>query len=463
MAGFGDIIFSIKFFKYLVRTFINIEIIYIVEKRSHEFIIKLKDHNLPKVNISLLLCDIIVKEDTNVMIYDKEIDCDILFISPKTNGTFDLKFKNKEDVLNNTYTLSEYNPINHAVSTINTGVGNLLKFKKGDVKEKDEKLSGLLLNNIRSTPIIIKSDKKYYSVCYFYLDKENLRNVTILPNSLVKFGDHSLTETILKLFKVDITKLSDEKKEEFLRETMSILSLLKFTLCYQEYLLEIQKIKDLNNVNINLDDVNIHIKYDNYLILKKFVDTIKGDVIEFFNLTFLKEKIGKLNIIKLEKLEYNNFLELLQYSLPVVFLTGDQSITDFISIHKDFKYSIFYQIFDWKKPLASKLMRKKFSEFAACGEINKKMLNTLKKNIKYDFRFNGLILVQSILIYCLQYSLNKTDSKIKLCESISKNTEKIISKISSEIDLNKNIFNTKITTEKDVINCFLDNKLSTIS
>lgn len=452
LNGFGDIIFSIKFVKYLVKTFINIEVIYIIDRqRGEQFVENLQEFR----NVSILFCDIeiknCIKTDPSDSPYfyiiktDKEIDCDILFITPKTSGRFQFKFKNELDVINNTYSLSEYNPFDKPGykmgSSIDTGIGT--------------GLTGLLLNN---APFMKSFKTPYYSVCYFYLDDVNIKKMTLSP--VIKFGKYTIEQASLQLFNIDtqiLFKDSDKQKEFFRSDKGISLILLKFSLCYQEYLLEISKISPLNNVSI-------YIKNENYQVIKKFINSLSIENINFFNLSYIREEIDKLNIIDLKPIRYNDFLKLLEYSLPVVFLTGDQSITDFITINKNFKYSIFYQIFNWKKFMANILTRGE--DFSVCGKISADMLNTLKIDLRLDFRFAGLILIQSTLIYCLQYLLNKKDPMIRLCESIDLpksiyeliNGTNIMQKFLSG-NYKKSSFNSVIKVENNTIKCLQDNSL----
>jgi hypothetical protein len=451
LNGFGDIIFSIKFVKYLIKTFINIEVIYIIDKlRGIQFVENLEEFD----NVSILFCDVEIVKDKEDSPYiyiiksDKEIDCNILFISPKTSGQFQFKFKNESDVLNNTYSLSEYNPFDKPTykmgSSIETGIGT--------------ELAGLLLNNARNIPFMKSFKTPYYSVCYFYLDEINIKKMTLSP--VIKFGKYTIEQASLQLFNIDIQILFKDldKQKEFLRSDKGILLiLLKFSLCYQEYLREISKLSPLNNVSI-------FIKNENYEVIKKFINSLSIENINFFNLSYIREEINKLNIIDLKPVRYNDFLKLLEYSLPVVFLTGDQSITDFITINKNFKYSIFYQIFNWKKIMANNLTRGE--EFSVCGKISADMLNLLKIDLRLDFRFAGLILIQSALIYCLQYLLNKKEPMVRLCESIDlpKNIYEIINSTSIIQKLltgkyKKSSFNSKIKIEDNIIICSQDNSL----
>ena len=390
LNGFGDIIFSVKFVKYLVNTFENIIITYIADNQSGNFA---KELLVKYKNVNILLCDLDYKNTLNS---DIEIDCDILFITPKTTKKFELKFKNETTVLDNTYSFSEYNPVPHMTSSVDTGFG--------------VELSGLLLNNIPNTRCV-KKFITLYSVCYFYLDDGNLKRMIL--NSSIKFGEYTIEEITLKLFDIDMLELSKDvnKEREFLNsEKAKILKLLKFSLCYQEYLREISTITPLKNVNIV-------IKYDNYNIIRNFINALSLENIDFFNLSYIRNEINKLNIMDLKPLPYDGFLKLMEYSLPVVFLTGDQSITDFITINKNFSYSVYYQIFAWKRLFAYNLTGKK--DYSICGKISANILEKLKGRLIYDFRFVGIIIIQSTLIYALQYLLNKIDPTIKLCETIN--------------------------------------------
>ena len=103
-----------------------------------------------------------------------------------------------------------------------------------------------------------------------------------------------------------------------------------------------------------------------------------------------------------------NMMGMYQRSLPVVFVSGDQSLTDFLSANKYLENAtVYYQVFGWKEQLAR-----------ACGvpanhgvgEIPEANLKGLRTNPIVDFRLRGLTIAESLLKYA--HSNQTTGSSI---------------------------------------------------
>ena len=89
-------------------------------------------------------------------------------------------------------------------------------------------------------------------------------------------------------------------------------------------------------------------------------------------------------------------LALYQRSLPVIMVSGDQSLTDFISVNPYFhRATVYYQVFGWKKDLAQSMG---IPAGHGIGKIASAQLQMMKTDPKMDFRLKGLTIVESLLV-----------------------------------------------------------------
>jgi len=397
-SGYGDIIFFIKFVKYLLAQYDKIKIIIVVSNRKITFVSNILNpyiiHSdnevkiIPKGNNRLeLIVGYIVD---NKLCSNYEIDGDILFIVPKTNISINLKYKNLETIKRNSYTLSEYNPMEeHTKSTINTGIGS--------------KKIGMLNNNFPNT---INNIKKPFSITYIYLDEQSIYEYYFEPSKInFEIDDNTIwnLETLFKNIKIKLNKkfLKDDYFEDFLiSDKYEIVIFIKICLEYRNYLNELTTLTD--------SQILIYSRGDSVNRIKTFI-----------------QKLNKtqINILKLESLHYNLLLNpnftfeqlppksydemrvLYEHCLPIVFISGDQSLTDFVTLNKYFidkyNYGIYYQIFSWKQNLAESLGTNNY----ICFKITNDVLNNLAYNPTFDFRYRGMLFIHSLLLFALQYKL----------------------------------------------------------
>jgi hypothetical protein len=89
-------------------------------------------------------------------------------------------------------------------------------------------------------------------------------------------------------------------------------------------------------------------------------------------------------------------LALYQRSLPVIMVSGDQSLTDFISVNPYFhRATVYYQVFGWKRDLAQSMG---IPAGHGVGLIASDRLKEMKTDPRVDFRFKGLTIVESLLV-----------------------------------------------------------------
>ena len=89
-------------------------------------------------------------------------------------------------------------------------------------------------------------------------------------------------------------------------------------------------------------------------------------------------------------------LALYQRSLPVIMVSGDQSLTDFISVNPYFhRATVYYQVFNWKRDLAQSMG---IPAGHGVGQIPSAQLHMMKTDPRMDFRLRGLTIVESLLV-----------------------------------------------------------------
>ena len=282
-TGYGDIIFFIKFVKYLLSQYEKIKIIIVISSRKETFIsnnlnpyliyTNNKIKTIQKGNNRLEL--IVGYVNDNKLCSEYEIDGDILFIVPKTNVSINLKYKNLETIKKNSYTLSEYNSMeNHSKATISTGIGL--------------KNIGMLDNNFSNT---INNIKQPFSITYIYLDEQSIYEYYFEPAKIKFEIDQNIIwdlKTLFKNIKIKLNKkfLKDEYFEDFLLDdNYAIVIFIKICLEYRNYLDELSKLTD--------SQILIYFRGECVNRIKTFVQKLKK---------------SQIKTLKLESLYYNLLL-----------------------------------------------------------------------------------------------------------------------------------------------------------
>lgn len=440
-GGFGDLVLGIKFAKYIINSFdIKLDIITanFGNKKSFEFIrddflndgILAYSQDFRKSPTSTLhnpsgyvsVYNLIAKDYYNLTFDSYEI-YDIIFIAPdvKTIG-IELNGNhaktNHNNFKNNSYTLSEYNldgghyPFSFVSgipeTTVNTGPNTPSK-ELGITLDNYDKFFPL------SEHIKVILQNRRFSISYFYTDKQTVYSIN---NEMDKKGyfkdrnDASLWETC----KCFWYYLEDLKKMRLPHENLVILA--KSSIIEDlKYFLKYEVVHYLDKFRPK--DKNMYAELELFFTTEKWIDNT------------CKNKSG-IQIIQFCRQSKSEMLALYQRSLPTVFISGDQSITDFISVNTNFNHRIYYQILNWKKNLAKALKTKNpkngKDELSFCGVIEPSELNTIKKDPNYDFRFRGLKIIESLLIFSLYNKCpsNSPQFSIKFLSSFSKNEATII-------------------------------------
>jgi len=444
-GGYGDIVFGIKFVRFLLNSFENIEITIFTQDHArplfkfilNEFVgnpnsnIKEFRENVLKAAINYqpenedakkAAKEITLSNKGRITVIniprtnpndindisripgDEVMDFDIVFISPVVRQQkIQFNFTNAEHLKQNIYNLSEYN----AVENFQYKIGAPLL--ENNVPTSTSYEIGILLdtyNEVLEIPQNIQQiiNGRRFSISYFYAD---LKNVSFMYLKKTNWFSQNLLP-VFNYIKNSLQAITN--KSNFTHIIYSIAKIYNLSLCFSSYIKALDKIRQSN------EDIVVLIKEDTLPNFSYFLNV-------YLNIPFAKNDPNHNDLFQLAQyisrkttspnpqdpgIQFVEFpgmgrqdmLSLFQHSLPIVFLSGDQSVTDFISVNKYFDHSIFYQVLDWKRDLAKALG----IEDKSCGEITPETLNTIRNNPNMNFRYKGLYIVNSLLIYSRQGS-----------------------------------------------------------
>lgn len=335
--GLGDLVFGLKFVRYLLEISNNISIDLLTSVKGYNF---LKDKFENRVNLIALHTveyDQASRKLNLLECNQKFEDTDILFISPTTSqfvtGIPRLEFgKTWNRLKNHCYLISEFN-----------------------LCLKDESIISGIENGYSSS-----------------------KNVGI-----------TLTNP-------EISQISSEKEFE------NLMSLTKGEIYSIIY---IYKITDR--------------VYENFIIdLENYLDKVKKDVVDIFVSSVIYDEISKfpenksINLIRLPQISYDYMLQLYIHSCPVVFISGDQSLADYLSVNlseKSFGY-VWYEIMEWKQNLAKAISNDRWNTYAnKYIRFTPEELSVVTENIYNDFRFKGIQFVKGLIRYSKSEKCDKMD------------------------------------------------------
>ena len=349
------------------------------------------------------------------------LDLDILFVAPKTHWPIvDLKVNNLERLAHNSYLMSEYNPESYGPQdmSIVTGVGGtnlptagyqhtvgLMVENKAtmdmntpgippEVAERMTAVSGVpILGNDNFVPL--------YSICYIYMSP---------------MSDVSVQQ------KIDLG----------INPSMAAYYLI--LRCFAEYLRQIHEF-----VNENYPYPHIMVSDGQggrqpviapiYILVRSSMVHATGsndiypinDLLDLFqqtepqayeagNLALVHALVnGTLQgfaMVETPTIRHEDMIRIYQHSLPLVFISGDQSITDYLSVRKDFTTRIFYHAFAWKTDLARKLGID-LARQPVCGVVDVQNLNVLARDAENYFKFLGMLIVNALLVKAYLQAANQ--------------------------------------------------------
>lgn len=401
--GFGDTIFFVKFVKYIMKQYPNVKLNIVVSSGKKSFIsnilqpIKIysesgvEDVKGGNSNINMYIG---TNYEKNFSVTYTPIPGDVMFVAPKTNIRIDLTFSDIETVTNNAYTLSEYNYSRSKGITINSGIKNI-----------SSKNVGILLNSLPTTQ---NPEKELYSITYIYTGKYMALEFNFKPYKIkFKIDDKNIwnIKTLFSNLEVEIEDwLLYDDNYDFFKETEehALIVQIKIALSFRDYLDDLDTFTD--------KPIKVYYRGDSIDNIRDFVNSIELfwiDVLNLANLLYNLNSNPKFTFVNLGTKSHEEMLVLYEHSIPIIFISGDQSITDFVSVNRyygnEFKNCIYYQIFYWKQRLADYLGCNDY----ITGKISPNMLNILIKDPEFDFRFKGMMIIHSALLFALQYKIRK--------------------------------------------------------
>tara|TARA_B110000114_G_scaffold12604_1_gene12302 strand:+ start:4783 stop:7236 length:2454 start_codon:yes stop_codon:yes gene_type:complete len=404
LGGFGDIIFGCNFAKYILQSFPNVHITIIYQKylKNHlkfitnylqkyiEYIddretgVQFGDVNTYGNRGKISICQLSIANH----IFNPKFTYYDSFTAPDTGNKILVRFDNSVNSTNtlkklriHTFCFSEYSPVyegNYTQSSLLQGN----KIKTGIPSAIDPNFTGIMLNTY---------DKIY----------DIPKNLSFL------LGDYRFSLTYLYTQNADV-------------------NVCKLIPCFFNYMNELEKIRKPNEIiSILLRGESIHERYGNSLKgfytklthLNNHTDANTQVLINYL-LPLFKNRFSKppgnpndgggYRLIDLclpiDKLEMTG---LFQRSLPVAFLSGDQTLGDLLSTHEEFGNS-WYQVLGWKKIFAKQLNNNYTNE--ECIVIKKENMDELKSNPIYDFRYTGMEIIGRLIKSSLQDNLNPTSA-----------------------------------------------------
>lgn len=183
-SGFGDVVFLIKFVKYILKSYgQNVGVQVVVGKTKVEFVASCftdkelvgsySEYTSALSMTSRLIIHTGARIISKQLRLDYTLNGDVLFIVPKTNFAINLDYEDPVAIQNNSYVLSEYNPmLRQKNTTIYTGV-----------QDESGVLSGFFLNNTRLPFVDLRTVKKY-SILYIYTDDESIKEFVVYPTRI---------------------------------------------------------------------------------------------------------------------------------------------------------------------------------------------------------------------------------------------------------------------------------------
>ena len=364
-GGFGDIVFGIKFVTYILNAFSNVRVTVLCEKNFQEFI---QDDIIPKFGDRALVSPL---ENTEPKYFQPTRQYSVLYIAPDVRDTNIILTgpyaeSNYQQLQNNSYAFTEYN--------VNGG-GIMTGIPSTDISETSKRGQvGLMLNTYDEfypLPPLVEAqlNGRMFSICYIYTSEDMLKQM--------------------------VPKSDDVMEDEYPANTM--VSLL---LCFASYLQDLEGLSKKYG-----EDIVVLMKHnvvDDFLNFASFYRaTLDAHGIGYIVniLEQMRTGVPGVELIDYCPVSKREMLSLYQQCLPVVFISGDQSITDFISVNKYFTSHIYYQIFIWKESFANALG---ISQSETCGTISQEMLEQIHNDLDYDFRLNGLKIIESTLIFSVK-------------------------------------------------------------
>jgi len=393
VGGLGDIIFGIKFAQYILNSFPSIHITLLTGDRND--ISQQAQQN--KINFVQKALNAYVNRVTvvgSLSLSPAFLDCPrefkIMYVVPAVGNNIKISLTGNyagasyNRLYYNSYNFSEYNTPSKTNSETGVPNGN---GQLGLLLSTDDKLlpAPPLLNTV--------INNRPFSLAYFYMDEATVFKAHVKGQKEYESQDEYNVRAKNELYKAHY----------------------ELSTCFLHYFNLLKNYsRSYNSLYENQSPSGIailckHGMIDNLVnFIEKYLYPDAQNVNELKKLgEILRAKVYKENgkmlieMIDYCRMDSKEMFALYQRSLPTVFISGDQSITDFISVNQYPDQDIFYQIMGWKMNLAQALGIKEITN--ACGKIPKGVLINLKNNPNADFRLRGLRLVENTLNFALKH------------------------------------------------------------
>ena len=391
-GGRGDLVFGIKFVRYILSAFPTANITILCQDRVNLGGNVVDSYDFLKENFETDYLDFGINYQTgtrenfnitnrlrlinlpNSGIFDVDMEYRIVYSAPAVRP-INIQLQGPKSSLTYYYLQHNY----YRFSEYNTKVG----LQTGKPTRLDGPEVGLMLNTYGEfyplpTVLGARLNNRRFSICYIYTSEE----------------DADKLSTTTSLF-----------AENWKNTTLDLCH------CFQEYLDEVRKLKVDGEKIVILTKLNTpknlcQFLSDNEATLKANGHNKVLELTKILGPVNSWDPCGKtikgdsdFDIMDYCGMAMSDMLALYQHSLPTVFISGDQSITDFISVNKYFEHRVFYQIFGWKVELARAMG---MDMHYGCGAISADTLQRLKNNPDADFRLKGMKVIESTMVYALQ-------------------------------------------------------------
>ena len=434
VAGSGDLVYGIKFVKTLMDRYDNLPIgicFLLPDSKPHYLTMtqdRLRDYN-PVTNppsrdkfgkLNIFVTNRVFDQQTGHPLVDVlafPIPIHILFIAPGTNQNHlrvNAPFLSDKAM----YLMSEYNTSdklrqNAAVQlsevTINAGV-----YDPDDcvyLERNNTCTAGIFITEDKDYPMLIKGQHGHaksehyfipttskgqirpYTVSYVYTGEKDLINM--YRDDIV---DNTTTETHQILLDKDLghkdpsscALMSTTPNGRAWRQSMMVMAK-----CFYTFLTNVGQYRKDNGI---VDPILVYTKGTFLTDFRKFI------VLENRQRPFIGKLWHWLDSPKspfefaiYPNLPVNEFLGFCQHAIPISFLSGDNSVIEFISVNRNPILKIVYQSFYWKRALAKALgVKLEGSRLDTCGMATIDRGKFLR-NVGNNFGITGMAQVESLL------------------------------------------------------------------
>lgn len=432
LMGFGDLMFGIKFLKTFIDRFNNkINISFFIKDNLNylDAIVKsgihikkiyntyghvagVKGKDIQFFNESSLTIYILDDASGKTPRYvSSGVPADLLLITPGTNvNKFFITFDNK-DIHKYSFVLSEFNThyknsqiaaVDSSEVSINPGVYNSEDCDKNDFCASGVFLPDFKIYDRPSTDLI--PEGRYYSVTYIYTNEDNVKDI-YLNNEPTNNYIENVMEHV-----VNHTNKRCEPFNDSLRRGYLILCVNLFG-----YLSDLNTYRKENNIdtkiivlvdNMFTTNFELFLSKEKENSQEKYLDTLWN---------WLTHPKSPFEFKKRPSLSQQEMLGLFQHSIPITFLSGDQTSIEFISINDSDRINLYYMTFYWQRAFAESLgitVKNYANRINGAGST---IINRTKflQNISNNFNITGMSQVENLIAYAIK------KSKIT-CENVDK-------------------------------------------